>query len=254
VRSTNRALVHHVIAFLADEDDVPGLRDKDAEDDEPGWACGGFGLELQPTGYIGGWTPGQRAVTFPGGLGREVPAHSAVVLQMHYSTAHGSGADQTSIDVMFETSVEQEARQMGVGNPLWLVTGGLAIEAGDPDAMFWFAFDPTATVEPEGFRIWSVNLHMHERGSAASLAILRADGTTECLLHIPAWDFGWLGDYWLEDDVTFYPGDRLYVECHFDNSEENQPFENGAPGVPRDLDWGTDEEMCGGVLTIGDRS
>src|SRR5262249_4790477 len=155
------------------------------------------------------------------------------------SLAHGSGADQTSVDAMLETRVDQVARQMGVGNPLWLATGGLHIEAGDPDAAFWFAFDPAATAEPDGFKIWAVNIHMHARGSRASLAVLRADGTTDCLLTIPDWDFAWLGDYWLAEPVDVWPGDRLYVECHFDNSEANQPFENGAPGVPRDLDWGT---------------
>jgi hypothetical protein len=46
------------------------------------------------------------------------------------------------------------------------------------------------------------------------------------------------------------PGDKLAVECHWDNSAENQPIENGVQRVSRDLNWGvkTTDEMCvGGV-------
>jgi hypothetical protein len=142
---------------------------------------------------------------------------------------------------------------MGVGNPQWLISGGLRIAAGDPDAMFYFAFDPAAVIERDGFAIWAVNLHMHRWGSAGSLAIQRADGTTECLLDIPAWDMNWMGDYWLEEPVEVRPGDRLYVECHFDNSATNQPIVDGEIIEPHDLEWGTDMEMCGGIMTISDR-
>jgi hypothetical protein len=81
---------------------------------------------------------------------------------------------------------------------------------------------------------------MHEYGSRASIAILRANGDVDCLLHIEDWDYAWQGEYWLAQPVTVRFGDRLYVECHFDNSAANQPGD----GAPRDLWWGDDKEMC----------
>ena len=190
----------------------------------------------------------------PGGLGRKVPRGSVVVLQVHYSTgASGLSFDQTELDVMIEQEVEREAKGVAVGNPQWLIDGGMRIAAGDPDAMFWFAYDPTTVVtRGEPFLIWAVNLHMHELGSRGSVAILRASGEVDCLLDIPEWEFGWMTDYWLAEPVELHPGDRLYVECHFDNTAGNQKIVDGQQEVPRDLGWGTDQEMCGGILITSD--
>jgi hypothetical protein len=252
VRPGNRTMVHHLTIFLADAGDDGELRALDDASAGPGWDCGGFGGEFRAQGFLGGWTPGQGAITFPEGLGREAPAGSTVVLQIHYDTGRGIDADQTEIDLMLAEQVETELRNTAVGNPQWLIEGGMRIAAGDPDAMFWFAYDPTTVIDRDGFLIRAVNIHMHELGSRASLAILRAGGETECLLHIPAWDFHWLSDYWLREPVRLYPGDQLYVECHFDNTAENQKIVDGQQLPPRDLDWGTDEEMCGGILVITD--
>ncbi|KIG17317.1 hypothetical protein DB30_03374 [Enhygromyxa salina] len=44
----------------------------------------------------------------------------------------------------------------------------------------------------------------------------------------------------MTEPVTVQFGDRLYVECHFDNNQANQP--DGE--APRDQWWGDDKEMC----------
>ena len=46
----------------------------------------------------------------------------------------------------------------------------------------------TPVFETEG-QIWGANAHMHTRGKAVRIDLLRADGTEECLLDIPEWDF-----------------------------------------------------------------
>lgn len=252
-RPGNRKLVHHVAAMIGEADDVDDLRARDAADDGPGFDCTGFGLDFRPTGSLGGWTPGDLALPLPGGLGRKVPAGSVVLLQIHYDTGSGRGeSDQSEIDLMIAQEVEREAEASAVGNPLWLVEDAMYIEAHDPDAMFWFEYDPTHLNGGDGFLIWGVNIHMHELGSRASLAIHRGDGSWDCLLDIPDWDFHWLSDYWLAEPVAIYPGDRLYVECHFDNTTGNQKIVNGQQQEPRDLWWGTDLEMCGGILFTSD--
>jgi hypothetical protein len=42
------------------------------------------------------------------------------------------------------------------------------------------------------------------------------------------------------------PGDQLTVECHWDNSQENQVPVDGVKPPPKDVNWGenTDDEMC----------
>lgn len=92
-------------------------------------------------------------------------------------------------------------------------------------------------------------LHMHELGTIGRVAILRADGSTDCLLNITRWDFHWMADYYFATPVRLEPGDKVYVECHWDNTEANQKVVNGELLTPRTLRWATDDEMCGAVLT-----
>lgn len=248
-----RAMVHHVIVFTVSDADVPALRSRDAEDDRPGWDCHGqFGnAEAQPTGSIGGWAPGYRGVEFPDGLGRKVPAGSSIVLNVHYDTGSGIFEDRTAVEVMVADEVAGELDGVAIGNPLWLVGEGMHIEANDPDAMAFFSYDPTVLFTGQRpFLIYAVNHHMHELGTIGRLAILRKDGSVECLLNITSWDFHWLGEYYFQEPVRVEPGDKLYVECHWDNTAANQKIVNGEPEAPHDLHWGTDEEMCGGILAI----
>jgi hypothetical protein len=249
-----RSIVHHVIIYAIDAGEVAALERRDGEDGRPGWDCYGELGELQGgSQYVGGWQPGVLPRLLPEGIGRELPEGTRLVLNVHYDTSHGAAADQSTIDIMLEDQVERVERAIPVGNPLWFVGDGMAIEAGDPDAMVWFAYDPTELVtKGKAVEIHNVMLHMHELGSIGRVAVLRANGETECLLNITGWDFHWMGDYYFATPVRIAPGDKLYVECHWDNTEGNQRIVNGELQTPRTLHWGTDEEMCGAVLTYSE--
>ena len=86
------------------------------------------------------------------------------------------------------------------------------------------------------------------RSSRGRVAIHRANGSWDCLLDIPKWDYHWASPYLLAAPVEVRPGDLLYVECHWDNTAGNQVPVNGAVPAPRDLHWATDQEMCAGLL------
>jgi hypothetical protein len=75
---------------------------------------------------------------------------------------------------------------------------------------------------------------MHQLGKSARLSILRDGGDEECLLDIPAWDFHWQGGYALAETVRFEPGDKIHLECTWDNPTMEQ------------VTWGegTGDEMC----------
>lgn len=247
----NRSMVHHVIVFTIDGDDAPKLASREGHDGRPGWDCyGELAGDAKPTGSLGGWAPGSQGMELPDRIGRKVAAGSRIVLNMHYDTGAGTGADQTTVQLATAGSIDHELKGVAVANPLWLVEGGMPIAAGDDDAMVYFSYDPTVLTRGKSFLVYTINQHMHELGSQARIAVLRADGSTECLLNISKWDFDWLGDYVLEQPLRIDPGDELYVECHFDNTAENQRFVNGEQLVPRDLDWGTDEEMCAALLGV----
>jgi hypothetical protein len=247
----SRAMVHHVIVYAIPEDEVAALQAKDGVDGRPGWDCYGQGGELS-TGsqYIGGWQPGVLPRVLPDGIGRLLPARTRIMLNVHYDTGHGAAPDLSSIDIMLEDRVERVERGAPIGNPLWFAGEGMAIAAHDPDATAWFAYDPSDIItRGKAVDIHNVMLHMHELGTIGRVAILRADGTTDCLLNITRWDFHWMADYYFETPVRLEPGDKVYVECHWDNTAANQKVVNGEQLAPRTLHWATDDEMCGAVLT-----
>ena len=90
--------------------------------------------------------------------------------------------------------------------------------------------------------IYRVSLHMHQRGTAATLTLVRPDGTRQCILDIPRWDVDWQGSYRLGSPLRVEPEDRLELRCTWDNS---------APGA-RDVEWGNQvaDEMCSSGLYI----
>jgi hypothetical protein len=248
-----RGEVHHIIVTAATADRAAELAARDGADGRPGWDCWGEGNELgRSEKYIGGWQPGVLPRLLPEGMGRLLPAGTRIVLNVHYDTGHGVAPDQSSIDIMLEDSVERVERGAPVGNPLWFIGEGMEIPAGAPDTKVWFSWDPTLLTKGETIEIHNVMLHMHELGSIGRVAILRADGTTDCLLNIPRWDFHWMADYYFETPVRLARGDELYVECHWDNTAANQKVVNGELQTPRTLHWGTDKEMCGAVVTFSE--
>ena len=116
----------------------------------------------------------------------------------------------------------------------------------------WFAWDPSAAITHGSVELHDVMIHMHEYGSIGRLAILHPDGTDTCLLDITKWNFHWMADYYFETPVRLDPGDRLYVECHWDNSAAHQKIFAGVQETPRTLHWSNEDEMCGGVLTYAE--
>lgn len=245
-----RAMVHHVIVNAIEPDKVAELEARDGADGRPGWDCYGDGGELtQSSQYIGGWQPGVLPRLLPEGIGRELPARTRIMLNVHYDTAHGSTPDLSAVEIMLEDHVERTEKAIPVGNPLWFAGDGMKIDAGDPDATAWFAYDPSELVtKGKAVDLHNVMLHMHELGSIGRVAIMRASGAVDCLLNISQWDFHWMADYYFADAVRLEPGDKLYVECHWDNSAENQRIVDGERERPRDLYWQTEDEMCGAVV------
>ena len=133
----------------------------------------------------------------------------------------------------------------------------MKIPAGTPDTQHSFSFDPTPYMKRitgggidsnTEFDIHAASLHMHTRGTTATLDIVRKDAPPECMLQIDHWDFNWQNDYRLREPKRFRPGDQLHIECHWDNTTAKQT----AGGVPEDIFWGegTGDEMCLGIMYI----
>lgn len=240
-------LVHHVIVYHAAPGEVARYQDLDDADPGAGWACfGGPGgtTQSQLSRWLGGWVPGSKGADSPAGTGIEIEPQSKLVVQMHYNTSAAKPApDKTSILFKLDSEVASKAAVMPFTNPDWVMNRNMPIPAHASDAKASFSADVTpylsfltAGALPSGgpFKIWSAGLHMHTRGTKASARIERGGGEGECLLDIERWNFHWQGNYELARSTTVEPGDRLSLECHWDN-----------PGAT-DMNWGegTLDEMC----------
>lgn len=233
------------LVLVASPEDAALDATLDGKDDRPGWSCPN-GLALSDN-WIGGWVPGFDGESLLPGFTSWPRPGGKLVLTMHYTSENGQvGPDQTSLDFTLADSVSQTLNVVTVVNPAWLA-GGMKIPAGDPDVSYSYEVDPFEQSLGRPVSLWDANLHMHEHGSKALIGVRHADGSTSCLLEIPAWNYHWVGeDYFLQSPVKLVPGDRIYVECHWDNSAGHQIVVNGVPQTPRDLNWGNDQEMCVG--------
>jgi len=243
----NEQIVHHAVLLVAGPDVVAGFEALDSADPGPGWTCPG-GVVLGYTGWIGGWSPGWDGQEIPEGLGQEVEPGSKLILTIHYSVVESEPTpDRTTVELMTSDSVAGSLKSFGVYDPAW-VSGGMPIPAGEEEVLYPYELQPGA-IDRSTSRLLAANLHMHERGARGQVGIQRADGTTECLLQIDEWDYGWQSDYVFAEPKELGPDDTLFVECIFDNTPSNQRIVGGTREEPRDLNWAEDEEMCVAFVT-----
>lgn len=253
-------IVHHVIAFLAPAGLADAIAQKDAAEEGPGYTCfGGPGVGTQnplnngdSVSWLGSWAPGGQGVDFPVGTGIAIEPGATIILQVHYNTLTADAApDQTAIDLKIDDQVDKQAMYLPWTNPQWLSGDSMMIPAGSADTTHKFGYD-LASIAGQNVQIHDVAFHMHNLGAKGRLWIERADDTEDCLLDIPRWDFDWQYGYRLQAPKTLTAGDRLNIECEWDNTAENQPIVDGERLQPRDVTWGegTTDEMCLGIFYV----
>ena len=243
------AQVHHVVTYMVPEEDVAMHRAPLVEEDgRPGYSC-----PVGPAGdsihyeWLGGWAPGRKAEQnrgFPAGSGVAMRAGDHLLMQVHYSALNSSDnlADQTRLQLRLAEDVERTGEVQPFTDVRWVLGANeMLIPAGESEVTHTFAF--TSRSE---FSIHNTNMHMHLLGTGGSFRLDRADGSTECLVALDDWDFGWQLTYRLEEPVAVHEGDTLTLECEWDNSAENQPVVDGEQWEPVDVGWGeeTQDEMC----------
>jgi len=246
-----RTEVHHVVVYMAAAADAAGYQALDDAEPGLGYTCFG-GPGGGNASLLGVWAPGGTGRDYPEGTGLRVEPGAVVIMQVHYNTLDQEPVpDVTSLEFSIESSVPNEAYMSFWGNPLWTL-GGMPIPAGDPDVMHSYSAAPSDLFGiPIPLRLWMVGLHMHTRGTRALLSVVHS-ASDECAIEIPNWDFHWQSLYVLDAPMTIFPGDEVYLECHWDNSAGNQPLVDGVPLPPEDLNWGegTTDEMCLGIAYV----
>ena len=233
VRPGNRAVVHHVIAFIdesgGDARDEGGIvpinskrptspeqlaRTLKRQDEKIQPRVKEAGLKARPFrdfALLGGIAPGTPPISYPEGQAKLLKAGSKLIFQMHYSRTGKVEVDQTSIGVRFSNTPPKMERKMTA-----VMNVSFAIPPNAPNHQV-HAYHTT----DRPILIHNFMPHLHLRGVGFRYEATYPDGETEILLNIPEYDFNWQYGYELAEPKYIPAGTLLHCVGFFDNSAEN---------------------------------
>ena len=204
-------VVHHAIVFIRPPD----------------------GENFTGIGWLTAYVPGQRAMEFPAGFARRVPAGSKFVFQMHYTPNGKEQLDQSRIGLNFidEASVTNEV----------FTLAGIDQEFEIPPGATKHAVKAIVPRLPKDGILLAAMPHMHLRGKSFQIQTRKAD-LESIILDVPHYDFNWQHTYEWSQPIALSGIDQLSFTATFDNSTEN-PFN---PDPKEYVMWGdqTWEEMA----------
>lgn len=254
VRPGNRAVVHHVIAFLRPKgskwmaDAKPGVpfvpkreaRRRPSAEGDPQTGQQGRQQEDTPlqSELLVGYAPGLQPWICRPGAAKLVPAGSDIVLQLHYTANGAAATDKTKIGVIFYKG-EPALRQLTMS----AANSRFAIPPGDPA----YKVESQITLN-DNSELVGLMPHMHLRGKDFLYKVVYPTGESSTLLSVPKYDFNWQLFYFFEKPVVMPKGTRLECTAHFDNSPNNP----ANPDPSKEVRWGDQswEEMMIGWFDV----
>ena len=242
VRPDNRAVVHHVLAFVRPQGSTwlegaePGKifvpqpakkkRDRKRARNESREVLTGFAPGKEPAV----WTRGEYA--------KLLPAGADIVLQLHYTANGKEGYDRSRIGLRFRDGAPaKRVVTMMASNGKFVIPPGAPAHAVESK---W--------VLNREVELVSLLPHMHLRGKDFRFDLRHPDGSREVLLSVPRYDFDWQFYYYLKEPRILPAGTAIECLAHFDNSPNNP--DNPDPKV--EVRWGDQswEEMMIGFFEV----
>jgi hypothetical protein len=242
VRPGNRAVVHHVIAFIRGpnskwlreakpgEPYVPRKRTTpDGQRRDEGQGGGEF---------LVGYAPGTVPEVLKPGEGKLIKAGSDVVFQMHYTANGKAAADKTKVGVIFaKEPPAQRVLTAAAQNRKFVIPAGAPNHRVDAEITFQDSAILTAFLP-----------HMHLRGKSFEYRLVYPTGESQILLRVPKYDFNWQLSYYLEKPLLLTKGTKIECTAYFDNSPNNP----ANPNPNTEVRWGDQswEEMMIGFFDL----
>jgi peroxiredoxin len=189
-RPGNPAVVHHIVVII---------------DDHSG-AKRGMG-----EGHLCGTAPGDMPTILAPGTAKLIPAGSDLIFQMHYTPVGTVHTDRSRVGLIYARGpVEHRVHTRAIGQRNFVIPPG----ASDYTVSSTFTF-------PRDAHLYSFMPHMHLRGKNFKYTATYPDGSSEVLLSVPAYDFGWQSVYMLTEPRAMPRGTRIDCLGTFDNSAAN---------------------------------
>ncbi|MEK6237234.1 MAG: redoxin domain-containing protein, partial [Planctomycetales bacterium] len=208
-RPGNRAVVHHIIAFVRPK----GSR------------------RFRGLPAVGGSAPGEEPNIHPEGVGFRIPAGAEIVWQVHYTPTGKVEKDRSEVGLVFcKKPPRRQIKGGGAFNVRFQIPPGASNHRLVSHARF------TKDVE-----LLTLMPHMHLRGKDFRYTAHFPDGRKQILLNIPDYDFNWQHRYRFAKPIFLPKGTSIECVAHFDNSANNP----ANPDPTKTVRWGdqTWEEM-----------
>ncbi|HXW93761.1 MAG TPA: thiol-disulfide isomerase [Terriglobales bacterium] len=185
------------------------------------------------------YAPGSSPDRWPDGMAKFIPAHSDLILQMHYTTNGHEAQDQTSVGLVF--SKHPPSRRV-----LTLQLANDHDPIPIPPGAENYRVEVQGTL-PNDCTLLSFFPHMHLRGKRFEYNLLHADGRVETLLRVN-YDFYWQLSYRLAEPRQLKAGTKLQAVGIYDNSPHNRHN----PDPDSAVTWGdqTYNEMMVGFFDV----
>ena len=240
VHPGNARIVHHVIVFEPSDDSaVADVMALDAAEAGPGYTCFGDSGTSNATPVVL-WAPGGGASIAPAGTGLQIDATRPLIVQVHYNllSVRPGDTDRSSVDLQIKDSAIP-----GFFLPVYDGTFVAPPHMTSTSSHYDFSVG-AAYLTPYGVtsaHVYSVGPHMHTLGRDIQLDMLNDDGTTDCMVHIPRWDFNWQRGYQYESPIPITSTTRVRITCTWDTSSRDTTVR-----------WGesTQDEMCLAYLYV----
>ena len=231
VRPGNRAVLHHVIAFIRPpgskwlagiKPGVPYVPSKEESD-------------MRDAGFLVGYAPGLPPTILPDGRAKLIRAGSDIIFQMHYTTNGHAGTDKTKIGLVFANPQDVKERVY----TLAAINRKFVIPPGDSNYQAESEFEVGADTKIVDFLP-----HMHLRGKDFEYKAIYPTGESQILLRVPNYSFSWQLVYEPQKDIVIPKGTKIHCTAHYDNSANNP----NNPDPSKEVRWGDqswDEMMIG---------
>jgi mono/diheme cytochrome c family protein len=227
-----RKVVHHALFFAgpADTFKVGGT-----DDAFPGLRGGGM-----PS--LGGWVPGMTPRFFPDGIAQPLPAHTNLIVQLHLHPSGKVEHERGKMAIYLAKRPPSKRLNSLQVPPMFGFASGIDIPAGEKRYTIKDSFVLPVDVDAFGARG-----HAHYLARDMKMTATLPDGSTQGLLWIADWDFGWQDSYFFKTPITLPKGTRIDSEIVYDNSDAN-PRNPNSPSKRVKWGLGTLDEM--GSMTL----
>jgi peroxiredoxin/mono/diheme cytochrome c family protein len=236
-KPSNRAIVHHVIAYIDKTGATCAARDN--KETEPGWSVSGGGSGIKDDDWGDGWAPGMTPRPLAPGIAVKVPKGAKLVLQVHYHKTGKPEVDQTELAIYkAKGSVKEVLQTFAIGNPFFALKPGVAGQE-----------VKSSFVLPYNVTLRQILPHMHMLGTSMKVTATLPDGTVKPLIWIQNWDFNWQYNYRYKEPLALPKGTRLNLVATYDNTASNPNQPSHPPQLVRFGEQTTDE-MCFAFLGV----